>query len=212
MSYILDALRKSEQERQVAAGQSAGVLYPVLVETRRPGVTWVQLLSVVGTVCIVAVLSVWWWTSRPSLPAPAPATVAGAPPQTQAASVPLPVQEVAPPAPVVPVTLDRPRLPAPAAATPPAARQAPMPGKTVPQPVARVVSPAEPASVTADAPLPELPAMRISGYLRDGGEGGMAMINDKLVREGEEVSPGLRLEKILPDGAVFSYKGRRFTR
>jgi general secretion pathway protein B len=212
MSYILDALRKSEQERQVAAGQSAGVLYPVLVEIRRPGVTWVQLLSVVGTMCIVAVLAVWWWASRPAPHAPAPATVAGAPPQMLAAPAHQPVQEVASPAPVVPVTLDRPRPPAPAAATKRAARQAPMPGKTVPQPVARVVPPAEPASVAADAPLPELPPMRISGYVRDGGEGGMVMINDKLVREGEEVSPGLRLEKILPDGAVFSYKGRRFTR
>ncbi len=54
--------------------------------------------------------------------------------------------------------------------------------------------------------------MAIAGYIHDDQEGSMAMINDKLVREGEEISPGLRLEKILADGAIFVYKGRRFRR
>jgi general secretion pathway protein B len=40
----------------------------------------------------------------------------------------------------------------------------------------------------------------------------MAMIDDKLLHEGDEVAPGLRLEKILADGAQFSYKGYRFRR
>ena len=40
----------------------------------------------------------------------------------------------------------------------------------------------------------------------------LAIINDKLVREGEEVAPGLRLEKIIDESAVFTYKGQRFRR
>ena len=40
----------------------------------------------------------------------------------------------------------------------------------------------------------------------------MVMIDDKLVREGDEVAPGIRVERILADGAEFSYKGYRFRR
>ena len=32
MSYILDALRKSEQERQVASGRGVGMLFPVMAD------------------------------------------------------------------------------------------------------------------------------------------------------------------------------------
>lgn len=210
MSYILDALRKSEQERQAAAGQSASALYPVLVEPPRPGVTWAQLLAVLGVLGIVAALSLWWWTARSPV-APIPVAAPQQPPAAVVAvAPPLPVQEVAPPTPVAPVALDKPRATATRAAPEPAPRQPAAPEKVAsdraPLPVASPPPTADPP------PPPELPPLRISGYVRDSGEGGMAMINDKLVREGEEVSPGLRLEKILPDGAVFNYKGHRFTR
>ena len=33
-----------------------------------------------------------------------------------------------------------------------------------------------------------------------------------MLREGDEVAPGLKLEKIEDSGLVFSYKGYRFTR
>jgi general secretion pathway protein B len=69
-----------------------------------------------------------------------------------------------------------------------------------------------PARDVSPAPPKNLPEMTIAGYIHDDQEGSMAMINDKLVREGDEISPGLRLEKILPDGAIFSYRGERFRR
>ena len=37
-------------------------------------------------------------------------------------------------------------------------------------------------------------------------------INSKLLREGDFLAPGLRLEQITPDGATFSYKEFRFRR
>ena len=37
-------------------------------------------------------------------------------------------------------------------------------------------------------------------------------INDRLLREGGTVPPGLTLDEITPDGMVFSYKGYRFRR
>lgn len=38
----------------------------------------------------------------------------------------------------------------------------------------------------------------------------MIRINGKLMREGDEVASGLKLEEIIPGGAVFSYRGQRF--
>ena len=37
-------------------------------------------------------------------------------------------------------------------------------------------------------------------------------INDRLLHEGDAVAPGLVLERITPDGMIFSYKGTRFHR
>jgi general secretion pathway protein B len=40
----------------------------------------------------------------------------------------------------------------------------------------------------------------------------MVIVNDRLVREGDEVAPGVILEQILNDSVVFNYKGKRFKR
>lgn len=58
----------------------------------------------------------------------------------------------------------------------------------------------------------DLPALSIAGYVHDEQGGSLAMVNDRLVREGDEVAPGVRLEKILGDSAVFTYQGVRFRR
>ena len=38
----------------------------------------------------------------------------------------------------------------------------------------------------------------------------ITMINDKLLRQGDLLAPGLRLEQITADGVILSYKGYRF--
>jgi len=40
----------------------------------------------------------------------------------------------------------------------------------------------------------------------------LVSINDMRLREGEYLMNGLRLEKITPDGMIFSYKSYRFQR
>jgi general secretion pathway protein B len=37
-------------------------------------------------------------------------------------------------------------------------------------------------------------------------------VNDKLLHEGESLTPEIVLEKITPDGMVFNFKGTRFQR
>jgi general secretion pathway protein B len=56
----------------------------------------------------------------------------------------------------------------------------------------------------------ELPALSVSGFIREEGSSGMVIVNDKLLHEGDELLPGLKLEKILQDSLVFNYKGYRF--
>jgi hypothetical protein len=57
-----------------------------------------------------------------------------------------------------------------------------------------------------------MPPLEIAGYVHDAQGGSLAMINNQLVREGEEIAPGLRLIKIQDGNAIFSYKGFVFTR
>jgi hypothetical protein len=39
-----------------------------------------------------------------------------------------------------------------------------------------------------------------------------AMVNGKMVREGDFIEPGLKLEEILPDAVVFNSRGKKITR
>jgi len=40
----------------------------------------------------------------------------------------------------------------------------------------------------------------------------VAMINGRMLREGQELAPGLRLEQVTPDGMIFSFGGYHFHR
>ena len=40
----------------------------------------------------------------------------------------------------------------------------------------------------------------------------VVMINNRMMREGQDLTPGLRLEQITPDGMIFSFGGYRFRR
>ena len=81
-----------------------------------------------------------------------------------------------------------------------------------------VASAAPPPPVMALADLPvaiqqELPHMSISVHAYSGKSADrLVSVNDRLLREGDEVAPGLRLVQITPDGMVLSYKGYSFRR
>ena len=38
----------------------------------------------------------------------------------------------------------------------------------------------------------------------------MARINERIMREGQELEPGIRIEEIVSDGEILSYKKFRF--
>jgi general secretion pathway protein B len=89
-----------------------------------------------------------------------------------------------------------------------------VPVQTIPVPAVPVQAAPAPAGAN-DMPLAlqrELPPLSVAGFIRDEGSSSMVIVNDRLVREGEEVAPGVKLEKISGDNLLFSYKGYRFKR
>lgn len=57
----------------------------------------------------------------------------------------------------------------------------------------------------------EIPALTISGYIYSSIQSERSvLINKKLLHEGDEVAPGLTLEKMMPKEAVLNYKGYRY--
>ncbi|HET7834071.1 MAG TPA: general secretion pathway protein GspB [Gallionella sp.] len=203
MSYVLDALRKSEQERQRLASKSSSILHPVMVEENRLlGLLPAMLAGAVITAVVVALL--WWvWLQPPEAvePGPAEKTLAASqqPPAAQKReNAPQPAAAKATPVPP-PAAIKRAAVPTVKKGTPPAAAG----GQS-----------ATAASKTEadDDPLKGMPALVISGYMHDDQAGSMAIINDKLVHEGEEIAPGLRLEKIVGNSAILNYNGHEFRR
>jgi len=59
----------------------------------------------------------------------------------------------------------------------------------------------------------ELPELNISGHFYDADPAGrLIVVNGRTLREGQDVSVGLKLEQITASGAVFSYQGSRFSK
>lgn len=83
-------------------------------------------------------------------------------------------------------------------------------------PLSAAPAPAAPASASGSelppARRPELPALAVAGFIRGEDSISMVIVNDRLVREGDEVAPGVKLEKIAGDSLLFNYRGYRFKR
>jgi len=230
MSFILEALRKSERDRQLACGPMASVLCPAPVETT--GRAWSKYLVLAAAGIAVFIVALFWWSgskqpsqnplvfsgvSSPVASSPvAPSPVASSPVASSLVAVAKPAVGDALPAATVQVPSNTPNQkpknyePARSSRVATTAKSDASAWLKSAPPVPGNVGKWEEAGA-GKAPI-ELPVMIIAGYIRDEQGGSLAMINEKLVREGEEVAPGLRLEKILGDMSIFNYRGYRFQR
>lgn len=241
MSYILDALRKSDQQRRRGA---APTLLPAQAEPVAPKRPALFAYAALAIVLLGAGIGIGWlhpWQPGPA--APAPAVVAVKPSAPVQEPAPLPQPAIAPsPQPELPAQIS-PAAPgltasaAPAAAIPPA----PAPQEqaeevkrarrgTAPKPAAEAGKSSSPAATSAaaggasaqgspvvamgDLPVAiqqELPPMSISVHAYSGiAAQRLVGINNRLLHEGDEVVPGLKLEQITPNGMILSYKGYSF--
>lgn len=225
MSYILDALKKSDQQRR--RGVAPTLLAPQLtaaVSEHRLSKFHVLLAALLITAGIVIGALRPWQSEQPaSIQAPAAVVQAARPqvamtlPESNPPPFPAPVQAQLPlhSEQEIPAQKSAPaKFPAPAAqphnpivvpAPPPAARKPEL-----------AVGTAQEQSVMTMAELPlsiqqEIPKMTITvhAYSRATNER-LLGINDRMLHEGDYLAPGLLLEQITPDGMVMSYKGYRF--
>lgn len=209
MSLILDALKKSEQERRRDKGPDLQTIHqPVVARApRRPSTAFwgVSLLVAVNAAALC-----FWWLQRP--------------PATPVAAAAQPVQA---PAVAAVATTQPATAPAPAATQPAANAVAPAVG------TATVGSDAEFTQITPGAgttgagiaaaemrieevdELPEevrnnLPAMTFSFHVYSSTpQNRTIIINNRRMREGEEISSGLLLQQITEDGVILLFDGHR---
>lgn len=226
MSYILDALRRAEADRERERGQVPGLhaqspsgsaAAPAAGPRR-----WLPWAGG-GLLLLAGIGAGSWWASGQQeaatpVPQPAPAPLASPGPsaETATASAPLPTQASA-------------SMPQPVASASPYLPPAPPPGAVAAvQPLAPAVVarpapvPAAPPAPAAEAPIPrlaelpeitrrELPKLVISGsvYSEDPASR-FVMINGEVQREGAKLGADLVLEQIRPRELVLRFKGQRF--
>jgi general secretion pathway protein B len=239
MSFILEALRKSEHERQRQAGPGIAEL-PIARPASRPPVA---LIAVGGLLAInlVIVLVLLLRQGAPELPAPVPdsTSTAGEPPRDgapvaatearEAAAVPRPAAARAAPPPepvreVRPLVEEAaPPLAAPDGFDPP---PAPDPSLVPTAPVTPAVREMPRGSVSAPPPSGEfvpridslppqatagLPALNLDLHIYATQPSQRSVfINGRRYGEGDSLPEGVRVESITTDGAVLQYRGQRF--
>src|SRR5262245_43382082 len=140
MSYILDALRKADRDRQVARVPTLATTHASTTSLRRPVWIW----AIAGVLAVTAGVA---YVVRSTPERPVPARQAG-PPRAATSPAPPPGASVAPPTPA---------SPAPATAPRRDAAMAPAPGP-VPAPPAASVAPARPPVAPAAPPVTVAPA------------------------------------------------------
>jgi len=239
MSYILEALKKAQAERQLGNAPTIHAPAPSYAAPRAgQGAQRRYLALGVGAVVVAAAVALLW----PRLAGEAPVRLAtvtppAAVPVTAPATVPAvaPVATPAPPAAVIPApapVVQRAPVPAPVAEARPV-RVKPAPAPVVPaassppqpSPQQREAAPAAP-SVAAqpvgddqlrtlqqlpDTLQREIPKVAFGGYIYSPTPGESLLLVDKMLRrEGEEVAPGLVLERLTPKAAVMNYRGTRY--
>ncbi len=204
MSYILEALKKAQAERALGSAPSlhALPLHPVDLPVRSKGAASLWVGLVVGLLVAGAAWMVW--RSGDSEPKPQPQPVlANAAAVMPSAPAALPVK-LAP----MPAEPSKPVAPPPLAAVPaPAPTPAPAPPVALAPPEEKLPTLRE----LPEAIAREVPQLAIGGYVYASNPADRLLLVDKVLRhEGEELAPGLTLEKLLPKAAVMNYKGYRY--
>ena len=209
MSYILEALKKAESERE--RGQVLGLNAAQHSRTLRYGHharPWWLLLVV-----LLLAVAYGLWRQSGAMP-PSAALASSATPAASAAAVPveaLPVATLATPFSAIPLTTVahvQARV-LPAAAALDAGPMSAVPLETLPKP--QQVAGLPLLQELPDSLKRQIPALTISGAIySDSPAEWTLIINDQVLAKGSQVAPELRLEDIGANSAVFNFRGQRF--
>jgi general secretion pathway protein B len=212
VSFILDALRKSEHERQRSA--VPGISQVALSAPRREMPRWAIAVIATLALAVVALGGAWWLSTGDD--AEAPQAVSEAPTQR---SIPLDVPRRPPLPPLSrPERSARTEPAAVAATSPPPSRPSEEP---IVAPPPRGTAPRGAESAAAEPPLPSAAALTLEGVavppLRlelhaysETPADRFVFINGARYREGENLRDGPQLVSIERNGVILSQQGRRF--
>lgn len=211
MSYILDALRRAEAERQRGAVPGLHAQPAATAGAQAYGRAW-SAPAAAGLVILVAAAAgtAWWWgrSTAPTQPAAQPAAQMTAPvaPTIAAAGTKAPT-------PIAPPTV------APAAAPPQVVVMVNPPPAAVPA----AVNPAPAAApASAAAPIPKLaelsaalratlPPLVLGGIVHASAPSQrLAIIGGQVFHEGERPLPDLLVREIRPHSVVLVWRGQAF--
>jgi len=218
MSYILEALRRSERERQRMALPSIHTSHAIQHEDvphAPPGLLkWMAIILVAGAAITAVIL---WSRGHPTPPAdqvrePAMAKSATPAPRTTPSRAPEPLSSPLTEQSINPAARTNTTMPQRSVGS----QQVEAPRQTtlVPQETTSAV-PAK-QEILAISQLSEnlqniLPSINIAGHIyADVPASRMVMINGQITHEGDAISPGLTLEAITPDGIILMFQGIRF--
>lgn len=219
MSYILDALRRADAERERGSVPSlhaqsvpAGTSEPRARREARP------MVWVVAGLSLALVASVGWQFigREPAKEAPPPRDTADAPAVNAPVAVASPTPAPMPRSTLPPVPAVR-QAPAPAPAPPPAAATA---TTVTPSPVpatAAAPAPAASARLPTQDELPEdvrrqIPKFAVGGSIySESAASRFLILNGQIFHENDKVMPELVLEQIKLKSAVLRYRNQRFT-
>ncbi len=215
MSFILDALKKSESDRQ---RQSGPALFEVRVASPRQRFpTWALLLAVLLGINLIGLL--WYLLRNDAPPAVATMTTTPAEPAIGAAVARTGTDPRFDPPLIEDRSLTMGRAPLGTADTAPSALEAEIDLTALPS---IDQAPRDPSGGNVTRGLPtrdslvgsgtaELPNVALSLHVYDAAPAKrFALIGSQRVVEGDSLPNGMRVEEIVVDGVVMSYRGSRF--
>jgi general secretion pathway protein B len=193
MSYILDALRKSDQQRRLGGVPTLASAAVMSVSPESPIREFRRLLGVL-LIMVTAAAIIWL---RPSI---------------MEMIVASPVADIpAPPRPLAPVNTARPDVQVIVPEVVAADERGNGIVKRVENEMPRVKPLTEPSK--SEPMRKALPVMSIAVHAYSSKpEDRLVSINGQLLKEGDTLAPGLILEQITPEGMIFDYRGKRIQR
>lgn len=209
MSYILDALRRAEADRERERSQVPGLhTQPMAGSEAAPAAGRRRWLPWAGAaLLLLAGLGVgsWWAGSPHEATAPPPQPLPAPPATTAPVPAPMAPPVVSAPMPQAAASAS-PYLPSP---PPPVVAAAATPTPAAPAPVAEA-----PIPKLSDLPEPtrrELPRLVIGGSVySDDPASRLVIVNGEVLHEGARLGADLLLEQIGPHELVLRFRGQRY--
>lgn len=200
MSYILDALKKAEAERNDGVAsvarfpQIAASALPAHSSARRKPWPWLALTALAGIAGIVV-----WLRFAPAA-APAPYSTAENKPALPVTAASMPRDKA-----VREADANMDEYPD---AEPAKARKARKAAVKKRPPAAEAIAMQR---ELPDSVQKQIPALKVGGYIYSTNRADRSvLVNNRLLREGEEIAPGLTLEKMMPHEMVLRFQGYHF--